>query len=168
MSHEKGHDFAPKDMRMVRKIITDPLCLWLSVGTDVRTTCMEGESFSCCSDQRLRLPHKRLSRWQPFAALAAKCHRSNHIKDNQPGCPLNIGRGHRFLTLVSTLAPPVIHAPSSRLLAVPQLPYVAETTNAELELSILQMDTDVQDLRDQHHADLVVLVGDFSQICGLA
>ena len=97
-----------------------------------------------------------------------KCHRRNQIKEEQHGCPLNIGRGHRFLALVSTLAPPVMHIPSSRPLAVSQLPYVAETTDHDRELSILRLDADVQDLRDQHHADLVVMVGDLPLICGLA
>ena len=81
---------------------------------------------------------------------------------------MNIGRGRRFLALVSTLATPVIHIPSFRPLAVSQLPYVVETTDAEQELVLLRLDTDVQDLRDQHHADLVVLVGDFPQFCGIA
>ena len=82
--------------------------------------------------------------------------------------PLNIERGHRFLALVSTLAPPVIHIPSSRPLAVPQLPYVVETTDPDREHTIFSLDTDVQALRDQHNADLVVLVGDFPSVCGLA
>ena len=67
-----------------------------------------------------------------------------------------------------TLAAPVIHIPSSRPLAVSQLPYVVETTDIDLELPTLRLDTDVQDLRDQHHADLVVMVGVFPFTCGLA
>ena len=110
----------------------------------------------------------------------AKCHRDNQIKE-QHGCPLNVGRGHRFLALVSNLVllpcdpyPIIIiiialrHIPSSRPLAVPQLPYVVETNVPLDELTRFREDTDVQALRNQHNADVVVLVGTWAGICGLA
>eukprot|EP00752_Nemacystus_decipiens_P010085 g8987.t1 len=48
------------------------------------------------------------------------------------------------------------------------LPYVVQSTNSPSELFILRQDTDVLALRNQYQADLVVVVGDFTDYCGYA
>lgn len=49
-----------------------------------------------------------------------------------------------------------------------QLPYVVGSTDDNDELFNLRVNQDVEDLRDQYLADLVVMVGVFPAVCGRA
>ena len=48
-----------------------------------------------------------------------------------------------------------------------QLPYAQATFGSSEGLSTVRTNTEVAALRDQYHADLVVLVGNFPDTCGL-
>lgn len=54
------------------------------------------------------------------------------------------------------------------MLFVLQLPYTVQTQDDNPELYNFRSNADVQALRDQHQADLVVLVGVFPSVCGRA
>lgn len=54
------------------------------------------------------------------------------------------------------------------LLLLSQLPYEEGTSDSETKLSYMRTNSEVNDIRDEYGADLVLLVGELNDVCGLA